>query len=227
MAVLIDFENVGLTAVEELFNKIPDVGRIIIKKAYADWSVAKNQEKLIELGIELVHITRSGGSGKNSCDIRLTMDTIDLLHSSPVDTFVIASSDSDFVPLVSKLRSHGKTVYGAGRQAITPQQLVRSCDRYLFLDIQKETKKVKDIKPSDKNDNDLLIRAVKAAMDEEGKVPGSKLLQTIQRLDPGFDFHQLGYSTFSKYLKASPQITIAKPKKGDITVELKEKSNGG
>ncbi len=225
VAVLIDFENVNIGAVEELLEKIPDIGRIIIKRAYADWSISKHQAKLIELGIELIHIVRSGGSGsgKNSSDIRLAIDVIDLLHQSPVATFIILSSDSDFVPLVSKLRSHGKTVYVAGRQATAPQKLVRSCDRYIFLDVHKQTK---DKKATQKKEDDLLVKAVKAAINEEGNVLGSKLLQTIQRLDPSFDFHRLGYSTFSKYLESSAYIRVTKPeKKGhDITVELRDYS---
>ncbi|MFC2000011.1 NYN domain-containing protein [Chloroflexota bacterium] len=219
VAVLIDFENVNISDIEVLLNEIPDVGRIIIKRAYADWSTTKPPEKLSELGIEPVLVTRSPKSGKNSCDIRLTIDATDLLHQSPVDTFVIASSDSDFVPLVSKLRSHGKAVYGAGRQAIAAKQLVRSCDRYIFLDTQE---KPKDKKYTNQEVDSLLITAVKAAMDTEGKVPGSKLLQTMQRLDPSFDFRQLGYSTFLKFIEASSLVNFTKPKKGDITVELKE-----
>lgn len=137
LAVLIDVENTGLKSIQWLFDQVADIGRIIVKRAYADWSVASNkrdQLQLIELGIEPVHLFRSSGGSKNSSDIRLVIDAVDLLHQSPVDTFVIVSSDSDFVPLVSKLRAAGKTVIGAGREAIVSRTLVKSCDRYFYLD---------------------------------------------------------------------------------------------
>ena len=135
LAVLIDFENAGLKSVQWLFDQVSDIGRIIVKRAYADWSVESDKrDQLLELGVEPVHLFRSGSGGKNSSDIRLAIDAIELLHQSPVDTFVIVSSDSDFVPLVSKLRAAGKTVIGAGREAIVSRTLIRSCDRYFYLE---------------------------------------------------------------------------------------------
>ena len=123
VAVLIDFENVGLDSVRWLFDQVSDIGRIIIRRAYADWSAAagkrdhrQQRDQLLELGIEPIHLFHSV-SGKNSSDIRLAIDAIELMYLSPVDTFVIVSSDTDFVPLVSKLRAAGKTVIGAGRAA--------------------------------------------------------------------------------------------------------------
>ena len=133
IAVLIDFENVGLSTIQNLLDQISDVGRIIIRRAYADWSEQRNKrDQLLELGIEAIHLFHSTNSGKNSSDIRLTIDAIDLLYQSPVDTFVIVSSDSDFVSLVSKLRSSGKVVIGAGPQKGSSKTLVKSCDRYIL-----------------------------------------------------------------------------------------------
>ena len=223
VAVLIDFENVGLGAIQWLFDQISDVGRIIVKRAYADWSVASNRrDQLLELGIEPIHLFHSAGSGKNSSDIRLAIDAVDLLYQSPVDTFVIASSDTDFVPLVSKLRAAGKTVIGAGRQAAASSTLVKSCDRYLYLD-QSDRSSVATHSSQGQQTDDLLVRAVRAAMDEQGRVIGSKLRQTVQRLDPSFDFRTLGHSTFTKYLEASPEVKVIRPRgrgQGDVMVEL-------
>ena len=132
VAVLIDFENVGLESIQWLFDQISDVGRIIVRRAYADWSdvgksdARKKRDQLLELGVEPIHLFQSA-SGKNSSDIRLAIDAVDLLYLSPIDTFVIVSSDSDFVPLVSKLRAAGKTVIGAGRQAAASRTLVINC----------------------------------------------------------------------------------------------------
>ena len=110
IAVLIDLENISLNTIQWLFDQISDVGRVILKKAYADWSLeASKRDQLLELGIEAIPLMRSTSGGKNASDIRLAIDAVDLLYTSPVDAFVIVSSDSDFVPLVSKLRGAGKT----------------------------------------------------------------------------------------------------------------------
>ena len=227
IAVLIDYENVGLDSMQWLFDQISDMGRVIVKRAYADWSTnsgKQDREKLLELGIEPIHLFHTTGAGKNPSDIRLAIDAVDLLYESAVDAFVIVSADSDFVPLVSKLRAAGKTVIGAGREAAVSRTLVRSCDRYFYLEqINAQVAKTPArTRSSRKQQTDsLLVRALKAAMDEQGRVPGSKLLQTMQRLDPGFDFRVLGYSTFSKYLEAADEAKVTRPRgPGDVIVEL-------
>ena len=231
IAVLIDFENVGLSSIQWLFDQVSDVGRITVKRAYADWADKRNKaagEQLLQLGIEPIHRPPSAAAGKNSSDIRLVIDAVELSFQSPIDTFVIASSDSDFAPLVSKLRASGKVVIGAGRREATSQTLVISCDRYLYLDndpVQpKKPRRGRPPKrPQQQPANDLLRRAVEASMDEHGRVVGSRLRQTMQRLDPGFSFRSLGHSTFTRYLEASPEVKVTRPgASGDVTVELAE-----
>lgn len=222
IAVLIDLENVGLGSIQWLFDQISDVGRIIIKKAYADWSVEKNKrDQVLELGIEAIQLFRPKSGGKNSSDIKLAIDAVDLLYTSPVDTFVIVSADSDFVPLVNKLRSAGKTVFGSGEKKKAPNTLVKACDRYLDLDLGKSIPK--DKRPSSVKENEienLIKRAFTASIDEHGRVFGSKLHQTILRLDPGFDYRSYGYSTFTKFLEASPSLRLVRHKgPGDIEIE--------
>lgn len=225
LAVLIDFENTSLKHIQWLFDQISDIGRIIVKRAYADWSVARNKrDQLLELGIEPIHLFRSSGGGKNSSDIRLAIDAVELLHLSPVDTFVIVSSDSDFAPLVSKLRSAGKMVVGAGYEATASRTLVISCDKYFYLDqsdgIPSTVLSSRKKEQGPKID-ELLIRAVRAAIDEQGRVVGSKLGQTLQRLDPSFNYRALGYTTFIKFIEAYPWLKVIRPKgPGDVTVEL-------
>ncbi|MDE2859947.1 MAG: NYN domain-containing protein [Chloroflexota bacterium] len=222
VAVLIDVENVGLGSIQWLFDQISDYGRVTIKRAYGDWSsvtrAARNQ--MVELGIEPVHLFHVTASGKNSSDIRLVIDAVDLLYQSPIDIFVIVSSDSDFVPLVSKLRSGGKLVIGAGRGGAS-RALVISCDRYIYMD--QNEKKVKQAS-SDVGQHQgefLILRAMGAAMDGEGRVAGSKLIQTMMRLDPAFDVRSTGYSTFTKYLEASPEVKVTRRRgANDVTVEL-------
>ena len=223
IAVLIDFENVGLTNVRWLFDQVSDVGRIVIRRAYADWSTARRlRDQLLELGIEAVHLFHAAQSGKNASDLRLCIDAVDLLYQSEVDTFVIVSSDSDFVPLVSRLRAAGKVVIGAGPQATAPRTLVISCDRFFYLG-QGDRAQPPPAPVERQEEDDLLSRAVRASIDEQGTVIGSKLHQTLQRLDPSFSFRSLGYSTFRKYLEASPQVKVARPMgQGDVIVETAE-----
>lgn len=220
VAALIDFENVGLESIQWLFDQISDLGRIIVKRAYADWSdVGNKRDRLLELGIEPIHQFHGGPVGKNSSDIRLAIDAIDLLHGSPVGAFVIVSSDSDFIPLANKLRSAGKHVIGAGYKIKAPRTLVLSCDKFYYLD-QEKSKPVPN-EEAGRADDDLLTRAVEATMDDDGKAIGSRLHNTMQRLDPSFDFRTRGFSTFTKFLKASSMVKVTRPKgPGDVTVEL-------
>jgi len=139
IAILIDFENIGITSIQSLIDRLSDYGRITIKRAYADWSkVSKNRDQILKLGIEPIHIFRSPTKRKNTCDIRLTIDAIELLFTSPVDTFVIVSSDSDFVPLVNKLRSSGKIVYVACDNSKALDTLKISCDEYFEIEPNKD-----------------------------------------------------------------------------------------
>lgn len=229
IAVLIDLENVGLGSIQWLFDQISDIGRIIVKRAYADWSVeASKKDQLLELGIEAIPLIRSTSGGKNASDIRLAIDAVDLQFTSPVDTFVIISSDSDFVPLVSKLRAAGKMVFGAGEQKKAPKTLVKSCDRYFYLDqdrsVRKRNKRASISR--EKDTENLIKRAVTASMDEYGRVVGSKLHQMILRLDPSFDYSIYGYSTFTKFLEASPSLKLIRPKgPGDVTIELLDQAS--
>ncbi len=221
IAVLIDYENVGLGSIQSLLDQISDIGRIIVKRAYADWtSQSDKRDQLLEFGVELIHLFRSTSSGKNASDIRLVIDAVDLLYSSPVDTFVIVSSDSDFVPLTSKLRSAGKTVIGAGRSAVVSRTLITACDRYIYLDTPKPSTETKQ--PTIRKQTEaLLVRAVNNSVDREGQVRGAKLHQTMIRLDPSFDFRTLEYKTFTQFLESSDKVhVIRETAQDDVTVEL-------
>ena len=225
VAVLIDVENVGLGSIQWLFDQITDYGRVTIKRAYADWSsvTRSTRGQMVELGIEPVHLFHVTSSGKNASDIRLVIDAIDLLYQTPIDIFVIVSSDSDFVPLVSKLRAGGKLVIGAGMGGAS-RALVISCDRYFYMDQEEKTPKLAPVEKGSQGDI-LILRAMGAAMDGEGRVAGSKLRQTIMRLDPAFDVRSLGFSTFTKYLEASPDVRVTRHRAGsDVTVELADVS---
>ena len=225
VAVLIDYENVGLAAIQWLLDQVSDHGRVIVKRAYADWSQSGSRRQgnqLLELGIEPVQLFHAG---KNSSDIRLAIDAVELLYTSGVDVFVVVSSDADFVPLVSRLRAAGKSVVVAGRKQGISQTLVRSSDRYYDLDqankASTSTKSTETAEP--KPGESLLVRAVRSGMDAQGQINGGKLMETMQRMDPSFDYHSLGYSTFSRYLEASSEVSVTRPRGGgNMSVELVE-----
>ena len=248
IALLVDYENVGVDSLQYLVEQVSGMGRIIIKRAYADWSSQrKGQERLIELGIEAVHNYRSAKSGKNSCDIKLTIDAVEILHGGQVDSFVIVSSDSDFVPLVTHLRGAGKGVIGAGRKAVTSTTMVKSCDRYIFLDLQsapavaqksspqtksnyrnpasyqerKPVAPVPDGLDNEKSVSQLLMKAVEASAENDGTSLGTKLAQTMTRIDPGFDYKELGFRSFRDFLASRYEIEVTFREGTDFTVSIR------
>ncbi len=220
IGVLIDYENVGLDYIHVLFDQLSDVGRIIVKRAYADWSKAAGRtDRMLELGIEAKHYFRAPGSGKNASDICLAIDAIELMYRTPVDTFVIVSSDTDFVPLVSTLRAAGKMVIGAGRRGAVSPALVNSCDRYVYLEEERPT--AQDHSDLEQQTESLLVRAMGASIDEHGQVVAAKLHNTMLRIDPSFDFRALGYRTLTQFLGSSSVVKLQRPRgRGDVLVEF-------
>src|SRR5438045_8276075 len=144
LAVFIDFENLALGFqgrrdkfdIERVLERLVEKGKIVAKKAYADWSRFGNYTApRHEAAIELIEIPRRGQSGKNSADIRLCVDAMDLAYSKEhIDTFVIVSGDSDFSPLVSKLKENGKHVIGLGMQESTSDLLRDNCDEFIYYE---------------------------------------------------------------------------------------------
>ena len=139
MAVFCDFENVALGVrearyaafdVKKVLERLLLKGNIVVKKAYCDWDRYKDFKKAMhEAAFELIEIPHVRMSGKNSADIRMVVDALDLCYTkSHVDTFVIISGDSDFSPLVSKLRENNKVVIGVGVKQSTSDLLVANCD---------------------------------------------------------------------------------------------------
>ena len=149
LAVFIDFENLALGFqgrrdkfdISRVIERLVEKGKIVAKKAYADWSrFAQYTSPLHEAAIELIEIPRRGQSGKNSADIRLCVDAMDLAYSKEhINTFVVVSGDSDFSPLVSKLKENGKHVIGLGMQQSTSELLRDNCDEFIYYeDLGKE-----------------------------------------------------------------------------------------
>src|SRR5262245_6543504 len=144
LAVFVDFENLALGFqnrhgrfdIKRVLQRLVEKGKIIVKKGYADWTrYSDYKRQLHEAGLELIEIPRRAMTGKNSADIRLCVDAMDMCYAKEhIDTFVIVSGDSDFSPLVSKLKENGKRVIGLAMRKSTSELLVNSCDEFIFYE---------------------------------------------------------------------------------------------
>jgi uncharacterized LabA/DUF88 family protein len=242
MALYCDFENVALgvrDAKYDKFNIRPVLerlllkGSIVVKKAYCDWDRYKEfKPQMHEASFELIEIPHVRMSGKNSADIRLVVDALDLCYTkSHVNTFVIISGDSDFSPLVSKLRENAKYVIGVGVKDSTSDLLVANCDEFIFIDdlvresrraaANRETRQTpaasrrpapveEELKPKEslevrKNRAvDLASETFEALMAERGdngKIWASALKQAIKRRKPDFNEVYFGFRTFGNLLE--------------------------
>src|SRR2546426_1680627 len=158
IAVFIDFENLALGFqnrrdrfdITRVLERLVEKGKVVVKKAYADWSrFGPYTQAMHEAAIELIEIPKRMQTGKNSADIRLVVDAIDMAYSKEhIDTFVIVSGDSDFSPLVSKLKENGKHVIGLGMQESTSELLRDNCDEFIYYeDLGKTTTMAPGLNP--------------------------------------------------------------------------------
>lgn len=217
IALFIDFENLAIGARDAGYEKFElslllarllEKGRILFKRAYADWSRYPDYKReLHERGVELFDIPMRSISGKNNADIRMVVDAMDLCYGSPhFDVFVIASGDSDFSPLVSKLRENDKHVIGVGVKGSTSDLLIDSCDEFIFYeDLMRGggTRPLFDSLPKKKKEVfGLLVDSI-LALERENKeiLWGSMVKQTMQRKKPTFNEGYYGYRTFSDLLE--------------------------
>ncbi|HSN21640.1 MAG TPA: NYN domain-containing protein [Usitatibacter sp.] len=254
MAVFCDFENVALGVREAKYDKF-DIGRIlerlllkgsiVVKKAYCDWERYKDfKAPMHAASFELIEIPHIRQSGKNSADIRLVVDALDLCYTkSHVDTFVIVSGDSDFSPLVSKLRENDKTVIGVGVKKSTSDLLVSACDEFIYYDDLVREQKARRgparkksaketaaasapsvVEPSDKVQEalDLVLETVEALVEERGEdetIWGSMVKQTLKRRKPGFNESFYGFRSFNQLLEEARSRHL-------LDLERDEKSGG-
>ncbi|MFM8273535.1 MAG: NYN domain-containing protein [Gemmata sp.] len=217
LAVFIDFENMGLGfnnrrdkfEIAKVLERLVEKGKIVCKKAYADWSrFGMYTGALHEAAIELIEIPRRGMTGKNSADIRLVVDAIDLAYSKDhIDTFVIVSGDSDFSPLVSKLKELGKHVIGLGLTDATSDLLRDNCDEFIYYeDLDRApiipTSMNAEIPEKKRKVFALLLDSLLALRRENKEIIYSSMLKdTIKRKKPSFNEGYYGYRTFSELLE--------------------------
>ena len=254
MALFCDFENVALGVrdakydkfdIDKVLERLLLKGSIVVKKAYCDWDRYKTfKGAMHEASFELIEIPHVRMSGKNSADIRMVVDALDLCYTkSHVDTFVIISGDSDFSPLVSKLRENNKTVIGVGVKNSTSDLLIANCDEFIFYDdlvredeakrraAKKRTEKraaapAKDAPTAgeDKQQEalDLVLETIEALIAERGeseKVWGSMVKQALKRRQPGFNESYYGFRAFSELLEEAEKRKL-------LRLERDEKSGG-
>jgi uncharacterized protein (TIGR00288 family) len=255
MAVFCDFENVALGVSEAQYERF-DIGKvlerlllkgsIVVKKAYCDWARYKDfKAPMHQASFELIEIPHVRQSGKNSADIRMVVDALDLCYTkSHVDTFVIVSGDSDFSPLVSKLRENDKTVIGVGVKKSTSDLLVAACDEFIYYDdlVRQQKPKPKPRKagaapaaPPPKEDAklqeamELVTDTLDALIEERGEeetLHGSQVKQALKRRKPGFNERYYGFRSFSDLLEEARARGLveleADPKAGGYLVRLPE-----
>ena len=234
IAVFCDFENIALGVRDSSIDKFDihlvlerllEKGKIIVKKAYSDWERYSSYKKGIhEAAMEMIDIPQKYYSGKNSADIKMVVDAMDMCYSKEhLDTFVIMSGDSDFSPLVSKLKENNKYVIGVGVKDASSKLLVDNCDEFIFYeDIWRQTqskKKTRRRKPSGKTKEsaeafDMMLDSIQALMRENKDVLwGSMIKQTMQRKHPSFNEGYYGYSTFSEMLEDAQKQGVIQLKK--------------
>ena len=256
MALFCDFENVAIGVRDAKYEKF-DVrkvlehlllkGSIVVKKAYCDWDRYKTfKPAMHEAAFELIEIPHVRMSGKNSADIRMVVDALDLCYTkSHVDTFVIISGDSDFSPLVSKLRENNKMVIGVGVKQSSSDLLISNCDEFIYYDdlVREKSKKQGRKKPAataaltaapetvkasasdaDKKQEaiDLVMETVEALTAERGaeeKIWGSMVKQALKRRKPGFNESYYGFRSFSKLLEEAEARKL-------LALQHDEKSGG-
>jgi uncharacterized protein (TIGR00288 family) len=261
MALFCDFENIALGVrdskylpfdIRKVLERLLLKGNIVVKKAYCDWDRYKDfKGTMHEAAFELIEIPHVRQSGKNSADIRMVVDALDLCYTkSHVDAFVIISGDSDFSPLVSKLRENNKYVIGIGVKDSTSDLLSANCDEFIFYDDlvreQKPKRKAVERKPPAKTTSsdaskpapkkeddrrqealDFIVETIEALIAERGeeeKMWGSMVKQTMKRRRPGFTESAYGYRSFRELVEDAQKhhllLMMRDEKSGQYTIRL-------
>jgi uncharacterized protein (TIGR00288 family) len=257
LALFCDFENVALGVrdakypkfdMQLVLERLLVKGNIVVKKAYSDWDRYKDFKAVMhDAAFELIEIPHTRQSGKNSADIRMVVDALDLCYTKDhIDTFVVISGDSDFSPLVSKLRENAKLVIGIGVKNSTSGLLVSACDEFLYYDdlvrasesaahkkaakkrpvkkAQAKSPTTKESKPSEaelqEQGINLVLETAEALIEERGnRVWGSMIKQTLKRRRPGFSESSYGFRSFSDLLEAADE-------RGLLSMSMDERSGG-
>ena len=259
LAIFCDFENVALGVrdakikkfnINLVLERLLVKGSVVVKKAYCDWERYKEFKAVMhDAAFELIEIPHTRQSGKNSADIRMVVDALDLCYTKEhIDTFVIVSGDSDFSPLVSKLRENNKMVIGIGVKSSTSDLLMNNCDEFIFYDdlvreeessqqrkrkpparkkaaTKSDAAPTEQVKPEEEKIDDaisLIMETVDALQAERGdrdKLWGSMVKQALKRRRPGFNERYYGMRSFGDLLEEAER-------RGLIGLTSDERSGG-
>ncbi len=232
IALFIDFENLvtntgispGAFDLSTPLERLLERGKVVFRRAYCDWSRFRDAtRRLHELGVELIDVPPSTRAGKNGADMRLVIDALELCYAREhIDTFVIASGDSDFCPLAYKLRENNKTVIGLAVKKATSPMFVKACDEFIYMPTSERQSHHEELRPkravrkarqdakapiapepaSDGPEVPRMVREVVASLlaRATGPINPSFIKETIVRRKPDFDERELGFSSFIKLL---------------------------
>jgi uncharacterized protein (TIGR00288 family) len=247
IAVFVDFENLAIGArdmrgqesfrIEVVLRRLLEKGRIVFRRAYCDWSRYREATKeLHQQGVELIDVPHTGMSGKNSADIHMVVDALELCHAKQhIDVFALLTGDSDFSPLVAKLKENDKRVVGVGVKSSSSKLLIQSCDEFIYYDdlvrqkaavhkptprptaaaaaasgAPKDAKEPKGEKAEDKKAEALewLVETVSGLAEDYEAPWGSMVKQTLKRVHPGFNETYYGYRDFAELLESAEDAGV-------------------
>ncbi len=211
VGIFLDIENLAgwlkLDGGETLLDRASELGSVVVRRAYGDFSLAsvsKRQSELNLLGFEFVHVYHPV-KGKNSADIQIVVDVMEYLTRVPdLQWFVLATGDADFSPLFRRLKELGKSVVGIGPKSKLSEVVKKSCNRFIYTDTSVDiATSVIENKELQESSLELLDKILNRNTDE---IPVSALKMAILELDPSFDERNFGYSKFLSLLKSVPDI---------------------
>lgn len=250
IAVFVDFENLALGVrdvsktkssefqIEMVLKRLLEKGRIVYKRAYCDWSHYRSATRdFHSQGVELIDIPQTKMSGKNSADIHMVVDALDLCHAKQhIDVFALVSGDSDFSPLVSKLKENNKRVIGCGVKQSTSDLLVANCDEFIFYDDlvramerprparRQEARSTDD--PKKQESVERLMEILHSLEQDYDVLWGSMIKQAIRRVYPSFNEGYYGYRSFSELLEHAQSQGMVElefdESRGNYKVKLKK-----
>jgi uncharacterized LabA/DUF88 family protein len=231
IALFIDFENLvtrtGLSPesfdLQPALDALLEKGKVVFRRAYADWTrFAEATQRLHDKGVELVDVPPSTRAGKNGADMRLVIDALELAYlREHIDTFVIASGDSDFCPLAYKLRENDRTVIGMAVREATSPLFVKACDEFIYLRAPgvrrkdgKEAPREKE-RPKEKVIPEVAREAASAILSRAtSPVNPSAIKAAIVRREPDFDERDHGFSSFNRMLEAMEKEGLLRREQG-------------
>jgi hypothetical protein len=227
IAVFIDLENLAIGVrdsgygpfdVQIVFRRLLDKGKILVRRAYASWSSFEPEKRSLHAaGVELIDLPGSAVSGKNSADIKMVVDALEVAYTRPhIDAFALVTGDSDFYPLVAKLRENNKYTLGVGVKGSTSKLLIDACDEFvLYDDLARAPRRRRPalatpLPERARDAFEYLIEAAQALQRENRDLHSSLVKETIKRKQPQFNEEYHGYASFNRLLEDAARHNLIK-----------------